>query len=56
MRFVEETTEEKAKKVLKEIIKDRRVTSDNQMNFLTLHYGLFSFQMFKKRKVRNGIF
>lgn len=49
MGFREETTEEKAKRILAEIVKDKGVTTNDQMNFLTLHCRLFSFKMFKRR-------
>ena len=54
MGFREETTEEKAKRILAEIVKDKGVTTNDQMNFLTLHCRLFSFKMFKKKKVRHA--
>lgn len=49
MRFVEETTEEKAKKVLKEIIKNGGVSNSSEMSFIVLHANLFKFSAFKKR-------
>ena len=49
MIFREETTEEKAKRILAEIVKDKGVTTNDQMSFLTLHCRLFSFKMFKRR-------
>ncbi len=39
---------------LAEITKDKGITTNDQMNFLTLHCRLFSFKMFNKRKVRHA--